>query len=151
VTVSVGSLDHTFMSPREVFRDALLANAARWCSPTTTRPATRSPPATTSSSPAGSSVPASWSASGCSTTSSSVATRWVSLARRGRRLSRPPAMSAVSGSAPRWRRGDGPMMRSAATPVPSTPDPAPSSVIRWRSARREQPVDAPVSSSSAKP
>jgi DNA repair protein RadC len=27
-TVSVGSLDHTFMSPREVFRDALLANAA---------------------------------------------------------------------------------------------------------------------------
>ena len=28
VVVSVGSLDHTFMSPREVFRDALLANAA---------------------------------------------------------------------------------------------------------------------------
>lgn len=28
VTVSLGSLDHTFMSPREVFRDALLANAA---------------------------------------------------------------------------------------------------------------------------
>lgn len=28
VTVSVGSLDHTFMSPREVLRDALLANAA---------------------------------------------------------------------------------------------------------------------------
>ncbi len=28
VTVSIGSLDHTFMSPREVFRDALLANAA---------------------------------------------------------------------------------------------------------------------------
>jgi DNA repair protein RadC len=28
VTVSVGSLDHTFMAPREVFRDALLANAA---------------------------------------------------------------------------------------------------------------------------
>jgi DNA repair protein RadC len=28
VTVSVGSLDHTFMSPREVFRDALVANAA---------------------------------------------------------------------------------------------------------------------------
>lgn len=27
VTVSVGSVDHTFMSPREVFRDALLANA----------------------------------------------------------------------------------------------------------------------------
>ncbi len=27
-TVSVGSIDHTFMSPREVFRDALLANAA---------------------------------------------------------------------------------------------------------------------------
>lgn len=27
-TVSIGSLDHTFMSPREVFRDALLANAA---------------------------------------------------------------------------------------------------------------------------
>ncbi len=26
--VSVGSLDHTFMAPREVFRDALLANAA---------------------------------------------------------------------------------------------------------------------------
>lgn len=26
--VSIGSLDHTFMSPREVFRDALLANAA---------------------------------------------------------------------------------------------------------------------------
>ncbi len=26
-TVSVGSLDHTFMAPREVFRDALLANA----------------------------------------------------------------------------------------------------------------------------
>ena len=28
VTVSVGSLDRTFMAPREVFRDALLANAA---------------------------------------------------------------------------------------------------------------------------
>ena len=28
VTVSVGTLDHTFMSPREIFRDALLANAA---------------------------------------------------------------------------------------------------------------------------
>lgn len=28
VIVSVGSLDHTFMAPREVFRDALLANAA---------------------------------------------------------------------------------------------------------------------------
>lgn len=28
VTVSIGSIDHTFMSPREVFRDALLANAA---------------------------------------------------------------------------------------------------------------------------
>jgi DNA repair protein RadC len=28
VTVSVGSIDHTFMSPREVFRDALLANAS---------------------------------------------------------------------------------------------------------------------------
>jgi DNA repair protein RadC len=28
VVVSVGSLDHTFMAPREVFRDALLANAA---------------------------------------------------------------------------------------------------------------------------
>lgn len=28
VTVSVGSVDHTFMSPREVFRDALLANAS---------------------------------------------------------------------------------------------------------------------------
>ena len=28
VTVSIGSLDHTFMGPREVFRDALLANAA---------------------------------------------------------------------------------------------------------------------------
>jgi DNA repair protein RadC len=28
VVVSIGSLDHTFMSPREVFRDALLANAA---------------------------------------------------------------------------------------------------------------------------
>lgn len=27
-TVSVGSIDHTFMSPREVFRDALLANAS---------------------------------------------------------------------------------------------------------------------------
>lgn len=27
-TVSVGSLDHTFMAPREVFRDALVANAA---------------------------------------------------------------------------------------------------------------------------
>lgn len=27
-TVSVGSIDHTFMAPREVFRDALLANAA---------------------------------------------------------------------------------------------------------------------------
>lgn len=27
VTVSVGSVDHTFMAPREVFRDALLANA----------------------------------------------------------------------------------------------------------------------------
>ncbi len=26
--VSVGSIDHTFMAPREVFRDALLANAA---------------------------------------------------------------------------------------------------------------------------
>lgn len=28
VTVSIGSIDHTFMSPREVMRDALLANAA---------------------------------------------------------------------------------------------------------------------------
>lgn len=28
VTVSIGSVDHTFMCPREVFRDALLANAA---------------------------------------------------------------------------------------------------------------------------
>lgn len=28
VLVSVGSIDHTFMAPREVFRDALLANAA---------------------------------------------------------------------------------------------------------------------------
>ncbi|MEX2329117.1 MAG: JAB domain-containing protein [Nitriliruptoraceae bacterium] len=28
VTVSVGSIDHTFMAPREVLRDALLANAA---------------------------------------------------------------------------------------------------------------------------
>lgn len=28
VLVSVGSLDHTFMAPREVYRDALLANAA---------------------------------------------------------------------------------------------------------------------------
>ena len=27
-TVSVGSIDHTFMAPREVFRDALLGNAA---------------------------------------------------------------------------------------------------------------------------
>jgi DNA repair protein RadC len=27
-TISVGSIDHTFMSPREVFRDALLANAS---------------------------------------------------------------------------------------------------------------------------
>jgi len=27
-TVSVGSIDHTFMAPREVFRDALAANAA---------------------------------------------------------------------------------------------------------------------------
>lgn len=27
-TVSIGSIDHTFMSPREVFRDALLGNAA---------------------------------------------------------------------------------------------------------------------------
>lgn len=28
VTVSIGSVDHTFMAPREVFRDALLANAS---------------------------------------------------------------------------------------------------------------------------
>lgn len=28
VTVSIGSIDHTFMSPREVMRDALLGNAA---------------------------------------------------------------------------------------------------------------------------
>ena len=28
LTVSIGSLDHTFMAPREIFRDALLANAA---------------------------------------------------------------------------------------------------------------------------
>ncbi|MDP9022397.1 MAG: DNA repair protein RadC [Actinomycetota bacterium] len=28
VTVSVGSVDHTFMRPREILRDALLANAA---------------------------------------------------------------------------------------------------------------------------
>lgn len=28
VTVSLGSLDHTFMAPREIMRDALLANAA---------------------------------------------------------------------------------------------------------------------------
>lgn len=28
LTVSVGSVDHTFMSPREILRDALLANAS---------------------------------------------------------------------------------------------------------------------------
>lgn len=28
VTVSIGSIDHTFMAPREVFRDALRANAS---------------------------------------------------------------------------------------------------------------------------
>lgn len=28
VVVSIGSIDHTFMSPREILRDALLANAA---------------------------------------------------------------------------------------------------------------------------
>jgi len=28
VVVSIGSIDHTFMSPREIFRDALLVNAA---------------------------------------------------------------------------------------------------------------------------
>lgn len=28
VTVSIGSIDHTFMSPREVYRDALVANAS---------------------------------------------------------------------------------------------------------------------------
>ena len=28
ITVSVGSIDHTFMAPREILRDALLANAA---------------------------------------------------------------------------------------------------------------------------
>ncbi|HEX9889510.1 MAG TPA: DNA repair protein RadC [Nitriliruptorales bacterium] len=28
VTVSVGSVDHTFVNPREVYRDALLANAS---------------------------------------------------------------------------------------------------------------------------
>lgn len=28
VTVSVGSVDHTFMAPRELYRDALLANAS---------------------------------------------------------------------------------------------------------------------------
>lgn len=28
VVVSIGSIDHTFMSPREIFRDALLINAA---------------------------------------------------------------------------------------------------------------------------
>jgi DNA repair protein RadC len=27
-TVSIGSIDHTFMSPREIYRDALLHNAA---------------------------------------------------------------------------------------------------------------------------
>lgn len=27
-TVSIGTIDHTFMSPREIFRDALLANAS---------------------------------------------------------------------------------------------------------------------------
>ncbi|MFA9430866.1 RadC family protein [Egicoccus sp. AB-alg2] len=27
-TISIGSVDHTFMSPRDVFRDALLANAS---------------------------------------------------------------------------------------------------------------------------
>jgi DNA repair protein RadC len=27
-TISIGSVDHTFMAPREVFRDALLANAS---------------------------------------------------------------------------------------------------------------------------
>ena len=27
-TVSIGSIDHTFMAPREVFRDALVANAS---------------------------------------------------------------------------------------------------------------------------
>lgn len=28
VTVSVGSVDHTFMAPREIYRDALVANAS---------------------------------------------------------------------------------------------------------------------------
>lgn len=28
VTVSVGSIDHTFMAPREIYRDALVANAS---------------------------------------------------------------------------------------------------------------------------
>lgn len=28
VTVSIGSIDHTFMAPREVYRDALVANAS---------------------------------------------------------------------------------------------------------------------------
>lgn len=28
ITISVGSLDHTFMNPREIFRDALAVNAA---------------------------------------------------------------------------------------------------------------------------
>jgi DNA repair protein RadC len=28
VTISIGSVDHTFMAPREVYRDALLANAS---------------------------------------------------------------------------------------------------------------------------
>ncbi len=49
VTVSVGSVDHTFMAPREVFRDALLANASALVLAHNHPSATPSPPGRTSS------------------------------------------------------------------------------------------------------
>jgi hypothetical protein len=48
LTVSIGSIDHTFMTPHGIFRDALLATPPRSSSPTTTRRAIPSRPATTS-------------------------------------------------------------------------------------------------------
>ena len=61
-TVSIGSIDHTFMTPREVYRDAPSTTPQPSSSPTTTPPETPNPPATTNSSPPGSPAPATSSA-----------------------------------------------------------------------------------------
>ena len=65
-TVSFGSIDHTFMSPREVLRDALLHNAAAIVVAHNHPSGTPNPPAMTGRSPNGSAAPAPSSGSRCS-------------------------------------------------------------------------------------